>query len=77
MLTTAAGIAILGGMNEVRIIRGRRVIFESGTSDKPEDHRYTLDVFDARDNFIETLGGFDDLTPALDAFARAVAKRPR
>ena len=61
-------------MNEVRFIRGRKVIFESAP---PREHRYTLDVFDARDNFIETLGGFEDLTPALDAFARAAARRPR
>ena len=65
---------ILTAMNEVRYIRGRKVIFESAP---PREHRYTLDVVDARDNFIETLGGFDDLTPALDAFERAVARRPR
>jgi len=63
---------------EERTIRGRRVVFERAESREPvEELRYAIEVFDARDNFIETLGAFEDLTPALDAFERAVARRPR
>jgi hypothetical protein len=38
-------------MDETRIIRGRKVIFER--RDPVETLRYSLDVFDAGDNLIE------------------------
>jgi hypothetical protein len=41
-------------MDETRYIRARRVMFERR---EPVEHLpFTLDVFDAHDNFIEVLG---------------------
>ena len=46
-------------MDETRTIRGRRVVFER--RDPVEQLRYTLDVFDQRDNLVEVLGRLADL----------------
>jgi hypothetical protein len=61
-------------MDEVRIIRGRRVVFER--REPVETLRYSLDVFDAHDNFIEVLGRLADLSVAQPAYEAAVAKHP-
>jgi hypothetical protein len=41
-----------------------------------EDLRYTIDVYDARDNFIECLGRLHDLDAAIAAFNACRAKYP-
>jgi hypothetical protein len=61
-------------MDETRIIRGRKVIFER--PDPVETLRYSLDVFDAGDNLIEVLGRLADLSAAQAAYEAAVAKYP-
>jgi hypothetical protein len=61
-------------MDETRIIRGRRVVFER--PDPVESLRYTLDVYDERGNLVEVLGRVADLAVAHAAFEAAVAKYP-
>ena len=41
-------------MDETPIIRGRKVVFER--PDPVETLRYSIDVFDERDNLVEVLG---------------------
>ena len=60
-------------MDETRIIRGRKVVFER--PDPVEYLRYTLDVFDERDNFVEVFGRFADLAVAHAACAKYPDKR--
>jgi hypothetical protein len=62
-------------MDETRYIRGRKVVFER--KEPVETLRYSLDVFDARDNLVEVLGRVADLSVAQAAFDAAVAKYPR
>ena len=60
--------------DDVRIIRGRRVVFERK---EPVEHlRYSIDVFDERDNLIEVLGRLADLLVAQSAFEAALVKYP-
>jgi hypothetical protein len=61
-------------MDETRIIRGRRVVFER--PDPVETLRYSLDVFDARDNLVEVLGRLADLSVAQAAHEAALKKYP-
>jgi hypothetical protein len=62
---------------EEKIIRGRRVVFERREPRKPVEHlRYTLDVYDERDNLVEVLGRVADLAVAHAAFEAVVAKYP-
>ena len=49
-------------MDETRITRGRKVIFER--RDPVEHLPFTLDVFYANDNLVEVLGRLADLAPA-------------
>jgi hypothetical protein len=63
-------------MDEVRIIRGRRVVFEQPERRPVESLRYSLDVFDDRDNLIEVLGRLADLAVAHAAFQAAANKYP-
>jgi hypothetical protein len=58
-------------MDETRYIRGRRVVFER--REPVKNLPFTLDVFDARDNFIEVLGRLADLSVAQAAYEAAVA----
>jgi hypothetical protein len=53
-------------MDETRYIRGRRVVFER--RDPVEHLPFTLEVFDASDNFIEVLGRLADLSVAQAAY---------
>ena len=53
-------------MDETRVIRGRRVVFER--KEPVETLRYSIDVFDERDNLIEGV--------ARAAYEAAVAKHP-
>ncbi len=39
-----------------KIIRGRRVVYERNAPVPAEHLRYTLDVFEERDNLVEVLG---------------------
>jgi hypothetical protein len=73
-LHAAPRSAILRRMDEVRFIRGRKVTFER--PDLVEHLRYSLDVFDERDNLIEVLGRVADLAVAHAAFDAAVAMYP-
>ena len=58
-----------------RRIRGVRVIREAYTPPPHvEDLRYSLDVYDERDNCIEVLGRLADLPVAHATFEAAVAK---
>jgi hypothetical protein len=41
-----------------------------------ENLRFSIDVFDARDNLVEVLGRLADLDPARAAFAAACGKYP-
>ncbi len=60
-----------------RIIRGVRVIYERNDPKPPQENlRYTIDVFDERENFVEVLGRVADLAVAHAAFRSAVAKYP-
>ncbi len=60
-----------------RRIRGVRVIHESHTPPPTVEHlRYSLDVYDERDNIIECLGRLADLSVAHAAFEAALAKYP-
>jgi hypothetical protein len=63
-----------------RRIRGRRVIFEGRGEDANrswvEYLRYSLDVFDERDNLVEVLGRLADLSVAHAAFESVCAKYP-
>jgi hypothetical protein len=61
-------------MDETRYIRGRRVVFER--REPVETLRYSLDVFDDRDNLIEVLGRLADLGVAQAAYEAAVRKHP-
>jgi hypothetical protein len=62
-------------MDKTRIIRGRKVVFER--KDPVGDLRFTLDVFDERDNLVEVLGRVAaDLEVAYAAFEAAVAQYP-
>ena len=61
-------------MDETRIIRGRRVVFER--RDLVETLRCSIDVFDGHDNLVEVLGRLADLGVAHAAFEAAVAKYP-
>ncbi len=61
---------------EENIIRGRRVIFERNAPEPQEYLRYTLDVFDERDNLVEVLGRVADLAVAHAGFRAALAKYP-
>ena len=64
-------------MDEVRIIRGRKVVYEREPPRGPVEHlRYSLDVFDAGDNLIEVLGRVADLAVAHAAFEATAAKYP-
>jgi hypothetical protein len=60
-------------MDETRYIRGRKV-FER--REPVENLPFTLDVFDASDNFIEVLGRLADLSVAQATYEAAVAKYP-
>ncbi len=52
-----------------RIIRGVRVIYERNDPKPPQENlRYTIDVFDERENFVEVLGRVADLAVANGAF---------
>jgi hypothetical protein len=59
-------------MDETRIIRGRKVVFER--REPVETLRYSLDLFDAGDNLIEVLGRVADLSVAQAAYEAAVVK---
>jgi hypothetical protein len=64
-------------MDETRIIRGRRVVFERAEPREPAEYlRYTLDVYDERGSLVEVLGRVADLAVAHAAFDAAVAKYP-
>ena len=56
-------------MDETRIIRGRRVVFER--KEPVETLRYSIDVFDAGDNLVEVLGRLADLAIAHAGFEAA------
>jgi hypothetical protein len=60
--------------DETRYIRGRRVVFER--REQVETLRYSIDVFDERDNLIEVLGRLADLAPAQAAYEAALKKYP-
>jgi len=61
---------------EEKIIRGRKVIYEGEPPREPAEYlRYTLDVYDERDDLIEALGRVADLAVAHAAFD-AAAKLP-
>jgi hypothetical protein len=52
-----------------------RVIYEK--PDRPAvEMRYSLDVYEARGNWVEKLGELNDLDPARAAFAALCAKYP-
>ena len=57
-------------MDETRVIRGRRVVFER--REPVETLRYSLDVFNERDNLVEVLGRLADLAPAQAAYEACV-----
>jgi hypothetical protein len=61
---------------EQKIIRGHRVIYERNASEPQEYLRYTLDVYDERENLVEVLVRLADLAVAHAAFEAAVAKEP-
>ena len=61
-------------MDETRVIRGRRVVFER--REPVETLRYSLDVFNERDNLVEVLGRLADLAPAQAAYEEYVKKYP-
>ena len=68
---------ILPVMDEVGIIRGRKVVFEREPPRGPVEHlRYSLDVFDAGDNLIAVLGRVADLAAAHAGFEAVVGKYP-
>lgn len=52
-----------------------RVIYEKPERG-PRDMRYSLDVYDARGNWVEQVGQLNDLDPARAAFAALCAKYP-
>jgi hypothetical protein len=60
-------------MDKTRIIRGRKVVFER--KDPVGDLRFTLDVFDERDNLVEVLGRLADLSVA-QAVYEAISRQP-
>jgi hypothetical protein len=59
-------------------IRGVRIAREAYVPPNrvEENLRYTIDVYDARDNFIECLGRLHDLDAAIAAFNACCAKYP-
>jgi hypothetical protein len=61
----------------MKTIRGVRVLREPYTPPPHVEHlRYSLDVYDERDNLVEVLGRLADLAVAHAAFDAAVAKYP-
>jgi hypothetical protein len=61
-------------IDETHYIRGRKVVFERR---EPVEHLpFTLDAFDARDNFIEVLSRLADLSVAQAGYEAAVVKHP-
>ncbi len=61
----------------MKTIRGMRVIHERRKTPPPDESlRYTIDVYDERDNYVECLGRLADLFLAQVAFQAAAAKWP-
>jgi len=62
----------------MKTIRGVRIVREPYRAPREpiEYLRYSIDVFDERDNLIEVLGRVADLAVAHAAFDAAVAKYP-
>lgn len=61
-------------MEETKIIRGRRVIFER--RELVENLRYRIDLFDEGGNLVEVLGRLADISVVVAAFEDACAKYP-